>query len=73
MAEKKLLRSTTDKKLLGVCGGVAKYFDIDPTTIRIIWALVSIFGGSGIIAYLVFAIIMPEENSDDDNRFDINK
>lgn len=59
MSEKKLYKSE-DKKIAGVCGGVAEYFDIDPTVIRLIWVLVSLFYGAGLLAYIVMAIIMPQ-------------
>ena len=59
--EKKLYRSKTDKKLAGVCGGIAKYLNIDVTIIRLIWAIVSVFAGAGLIAYLVCALVIPEE------------
>ncbi len=59
---RKLYRSRTDKKLLGVLGGVAKYFNIDATILRIIYVLLSIFViGCPIIIYLVAALIIPEE------------
>ena len=59
--EKKLYRSKTDKKLAGVCGGIAKYLNIDVTIIRLIWAIVSVFAGAGLSAYLVCALVIPEE------------
>jgi phage shock protein C len=60
---KKLYRSNQDKILLGVCGGLATYFNIDATVIRLLWALVTIFsGGLGLIGYIVSAVIMPTEN-----------
>ena len=60
--KKKLCRSKTDKKIFGVCGGIAEYFDIDATIIRVIW-LVSIFAlGTGILAYLACALCMPENS-----------
>ena len=58
---KKLYRSTTDKKIAGVCGGVAEYFGIDATLIRLGWALVSLFAGAGILVYIVCAIVIPEK------------
>ncbi len=58
---KKLYRTKQDKKLAGVCGGVAKYFDLDPTVVRLIWAIVCLFAGTGILAYIVCALIIPEE------------
>jgi len=59
---KKLLkRSVTDKRLFGVCGGIAEYFDVDPTIIRLAFAITAIFGGAGLVAYIVCAIIMPSQ------------
>lgn len=59
--EKKLYRSNTDKKLAGVCGGLAKYLNMDPTVIRMIWAVLSLFAFVGVVAYIVCALIIPEE------------
>ncbi|MCQ2126740.1 MAG: PspC domain-containing protein [Bacteroidaceae bacterium] len=61
MAEKKLYRSVSDKKLFGVCGGLAKYFDIDPTIVRIILLVMVLCCGIGAVAYLIMALVMPEE------------
>lgn len=58
---KKLYRVRENKKLAGVCGGIAKYFDMDPTIIRLIWALAVIFCGVGILAYIIAAFVIPEE------------
>lgn len=57
--EKKLYRSKTNKKILGVCGGIAEYFDIDATIIRLILVLAVLFAGVGVLAYLIAALIMP--------------
>ena len=57
---KKLYRSLSDKKLAGVCGGIAEYFGLDSTLIRVGWALVSLFG-PGILAYIICALIIPEK------------
>ena len=57
--EKKLYRIEEGKMVAGVCGGVAEYFNIDPTVVRLGWALISAFAGAGIIAYIAAAIIMP--------------
>ena len=57
--EKKLYRSDTDKMLCGVCGGVAEYFDVDPTIIRLLWAILACTG-SGIVAYIIAAVIIPK-------------
>ena len=56
---KKLYRSS-DRKLAGVCGGLAEYINIDPTIIRVIWALVGLTG-AGLVAYLVCALVIPEK------------
>ena len=58
---KKLRRSTKDKKILGVCGGLAEYFDVDPTVVRIIYLLLLLGAGFGLLAYLICALIMPEK------------
>ena len=57
--EKKLYKSNQNKMIDGVCGGIAEYFGIDPTVVRLIWALFSLIGGSGILAYIIAAIIIP--------------
>ena len=57
---KKLIRSTTDRKIAGVCGGLGEYFGVDPTLIRIGWVVFCLLGGSGILAYLICALIIPE-------------
>ena len=58
--EKKHYRSSTNKKLFGVCGGLAEYFEIDATIVRLILALLVVFAGFGVLAYLIAALIMPE-------------
>ena len=59
--KKRLYKSNTDKKDSGICGGIANYFDVDPTVIRLIWVIFTLVGGSGLIAYIIAAIIMPDE------------
>ena len=59
--EKKLYRSTTDKKIAGVCGGFARYFDVDPTLVRVLLILFCLLGGSGVLFYIICAVIIPEE------------
>ena len=49
------------RKVCGVCGGIANYFDVDPTVIRLAWVIFTLAGGSGLIAYIIAAIIMPED------------
>lgn len=58
---KKLLKSSKNKKLSGVCGGLAEYFGIDPTIVRLIFALCVLFIGYGVMTYLVCLIMMPSE------------
>jgi len=62
MAEKKLRRSRSDKMIAGVCGGLAKYLEIDSTVIRLAFVLLLIFAGTGILAYLIAWLVMPWEN-----------
>ncbi|MBI2829853.1 MAG: PspC domain-containing protein [Chloroflexi bacterium] len=61
---KRLYRSRTNRMIWGVCSGLAEYFDIDPTIIRIIFVLLVFAGGLGLIAYIVMAIIVPLEGSE---------
>ena len=61
--EKKLYRNTSNKMLAGVCGGLAEYINVDPTVVRLIWALIGL-SGAGVLAYLICAIIIPEKPDD---------
>ncbi|MGN0659106.1 MAG: PspC domain-containing protein [Emergencia sp.] len=56
---KRLYKSDRDKIVDGVCGGIAEYFDIDPTLVRLGWVIFCAMGGSGILAYIVAALIIP--------------
>jgi phage shock protein C len=58
---KKLMRSRTDKKIAGVCGGFANYFDVDVTLLRILWLMLVCIGGWGVICYFIAWIAMPQE------------
>ena len=60
--KKRLYRTEEDSKLFGVCGGIAEYFDLDPTVIRVIWILLSVFYGSGVLAYIICALCMPKKS-----------
>jgi phage shock protein PspC (stress-responsive transcriptional regulator) len=60
---KKLYRNTSNKMIAGVCSGLAEYLNIDPTIVRLIWALIAL-SGAGLLAYLVAALIIPEKPSD---------
>jgi phage shock protein C len=57
--EKRLYKSNTDKKLAGVCAGIAEYINIDPTVVRLLWVLATLFVGAGILAYIIAALVMP--------------
>ena len=57
---KKLYRSPTNRMICGVCAGIAEYADMDPTVVRILWIVFSMMGGSGLLAYIVCALLMPE-------------
>ena len=56
---KRLVRSTNDKKIAGVAAGLADYFDLDPTIIRLVWLLAILFAGTGLIAYIILWIALP--------------
>lgn len=59
--EKRLYRSYTDKMLGGVCGGLGEYFDIDPVIIRVLFVVAVLFGGGGILAYIILWIVIPQK------------
>ncbi|MCI5503953.1 MAG: PspC domain-containing protein [Lachnospiraceae bacterium] len=59
MMNKRLYKSNNNKMLDGVCGGIAEYFDIDPTLVRLGWILFCAMGGSGFLAYIIAAIVIP--------------
>jgi phage shock protein C len=56
----RLYRSREDRMLFGVAGGMARYLDIDPSIVRVVWALLAIAGGAGFLLYIVAAIVIPE-------------
>ena len=62
METKKLFRSKKNRKLAGVCGGLAAYTNTDPTVVRIVYLLLFLFCGVGLLAYLLMWLLMPEEN-----------
>lgn len=59
MPNKQLVRPQEGRVLFGVCAGLAQYFNIDPTLVRILWVLLTFIGGSGVLLYIVLAIVMP--------------
>jgi phage shock protein C len=58
---RKLYRSTTNRQLAGVCGGLAQYFNIDATLVRVLFVLLAVLGGSGLVLYVAMWIIVPKE------------
>lgn len=60
---KRLYRSTRNKMICGVCGGIADYFDMDPTIIRLIAVAIVLCAGTGLLAYIIAAIVIPSEDS----------
>ena len=66
--KKKLYLSSTDKKLAGVCGGIAEYFEVDSTVVRVGWIIFSLCGGAGLLTYIICAFVMPKAP---DNYIDV--
>ncbi len=60
MDMKRLVKSNQNRIFCGVCGGIAEYFNIDATVIRLVWALFCFAGGSGVLAYVIAAVIIPQ-------------
>ncbi|MBZ0300933.1 MAG: PspC domain-containing protein [Anaerolineae bacterium] len=63
-ANRKLYRSRHDRQIAGVCGGLAEYFNLDPTLIRLIFVLITFLGGPGLVLYIIMAIVVPEESDE---------
>ncbi|MDD6201696.1 MAG: PspC domain-containing protein [Lachnospiraceae bacterium] len=61
MEPKRLTKSSTNRMICGVCAGIGNYLNIDATVVRLLWIIFSVVGGAGILAYIIAAIIMPEE------------
>jgi len=57
---KRLYRSRSDRKLAGVCGGIAEYFGVDPVLIRLLWIFFTLAGGGGVLAYFIAWLVVPE-------------
>lgn len=57
--DKRLYKSDTNVVVMGVCGGIGEFFNIDPTLIRLVWVIFCFAGGSGILAYFIAALIIP--------------
>lgn len=60
MDMKRLYKSSRNRMVCGVCGGIAEYLNIDPSIVRVLWVLFACTGGAGLIAYIIIAIILPE-------------
>ncbi len=63
MAEKRLYKVEKGRKLFGVCGGVAEYFGMDPTIIRVLWAILTLFYGIGLLVYIICAFVFPDKST----------
>jgi len=59
---KKLYRSKRNRIIAGVCGGIAEHLDVDPTLVRLVWVFITLWGGAGLIAYILAWVIIPERN-----------
>ncbi len=59
---KKIYKIEKDKKLCGVCGGIAEYLEIDPTLVRLVWLVAVLCAGVGALAYLIAAIVLPKKS-----------
>ena len=62
--KKRLCKSRNNKKIGGVCAGFADYLNLDPTLVRLLWALLAAFAGTGILAYFICALVMPEGDTE---------
>jgi len=63
MDEKRMMRSTRERMIAGVAGGLANYFNMDPTLVRLVFVLLALAGGPGILIYIILWLVMPEEVS----------
>ena len=61
--EKRFARSSRDKKIAGICGGLAHYFDIDATLVRVVFVLLTLFSGGGLLLYIILWLVMPQSTT----------
>lgn len=61
---KRLYKSSNNKMICGVCAGIADYFNIDPSIVRVLWAVLALAAGTGVLAYIACAIILPEGDTE---------
>lgn len=71
MAQKKLTKSVSDKKIAGVCGGIAKYLEIDVTIVRLVFALSLLFAGVTFWVYLIMALVLPKEEPENNQPINV--
>ena len=57
---KRIYKSETDKRIWGVCGGLAQYFNVDPTLVRLLFIVLTLIGGPGVIIYIILGLVMPD-------------
>ena len=69
----KLYRSSTDRVLFGVCGGLGEYFNIDPVIVRILFIVLSLGGGAGVLIYFLIVLIIPEKNTSSTKKIQNSK
>ncbi len=62
MTEKKIYKVEDSKKIFGVCGGIAEYFEIDPTIVRVVWAVLGLVCWFAVIVYIICAIVFPKKS-----------
>jgi phage shock protein C len=67
--EKRLTLSSTDKKIAGVCGGLAEYLNVDPTLVRVVFIALAVAGGPGLLLYLLLWMVIPAENEEKIKRY----
>ncbi len=65
---KRLYRSRTNRKIEGVCGGLGEYFNVDPTLVRVLFALMALAGGPGVVIYIVLWMVIPEAETEKPKR-----
>jgi phage shock protein C len=66
--QKRLYRSMSGKQIAGVCAGLAEYFAVDPTLVRVLFVILTLLGGPGLILYIILAIVMPESTAEQEKR-----
>jgi phage shock protein PspC (stress-responsive transcriptional regulator) len=66
-----LRKSKTDRRICGVCGGIADYIGVDSNVVRLIWAAITLFAGAGLLLYIIAAIILPEEEIEERDLKDV--